>query len=273
MEVEKEKGDKSSTEATIMAAVSSLTPSQLSDFTHSVSLESLRHQRRLSALLSSPSLFSETLHHLLSLSLPQKTHLISLHILSSLHHLTRFFQTNPFFPPSIRLRDHDALLLLLLLCEIRQYRPKTLERPVDEWRVVLTRYFSDTLLSVSGVNVFPAGVLIGYVDAAAKCGIFVGGKMEREVAAAASAVVELQSVEVRGDGVECAICREEMREGRDVCELPCDHMFHWMCILPWLRKRNTCPCCRSRLPTDDVIGEIERLWEVLVNVRSQDTST
>lgn len=97
--------------------------------------------------------------------------------------------------------------------------------------------------------------------------------MEREVAAAASAVVELQSVEVRGDGVECAICREEMREGRDVCELPCDHMFHWMCILPWLRKRNTCPCCRSRLPTDDVIGEIERLWEVLVNVRSQDTST
>ncbi|KAF3946469.1 hypothetical protein CMV_027267, partial [Castanea mollissima] len=31
-------------------------------------------------------------------------------------------------------------------------------------------------------------------------------------------------------------------------------------------KRNTCPCCRFELPTDDVFGEIQRLWNVLIKV-------
>lgn len=93
-------------------------------------------------------------------------------------------------------------------------------------------------------------------------------KEGKEVAAAAAVVVALPSVEVSGGGKECVICKEEMKQGRDVCELPCTHLFHWMCILPWLRKTNTCPCCRFRLPSDDISGEIERLWEVLVKIRS-----
>lgn len=88
---------------------------------------------------------------------------------------------------------------------------------------------------------------------------FVGGG-EGEEAASASAVVALPSVEASGGG-ECVICKEEMKEGREVCEFPCRHMFHWMCILRWLKKRNTCPCCRHRLPTDDVRREIERLLD------------
>ena len=97
----------------------------------------------------------------------------------------------------------------------------------------------------------------------------VGGGEDKEVgevAAVAEAVVALPAVEVAVGGRECVICKEEMRVGRDVCELPCQHLFHWMCILPWLRKRNTCPCCRFRLPSDDVVGEIQRLWEVLVKM-------
>lgn len=97
-------------------------------------------------------------------------------------------------------------------------------------------------------------------------GHYGGGKNGREVATSVAAVVALPSVEVREGGKECVICKEEMKEGRDVCELPCDHLFHWMCILPWLMKRNTCPCCRHRLPTDDVFSEIEQLWEVLVKM-------
>lgn len=97
-----------------------------------------------------------------------------------------------------------------------------------------------------------------------------GGEKEgKEVAAAPAVVVALPSVDVKcGGGGECVICKEDMREGREVCELPCGHLFHWMCILPWLRKRNTCPCCRFRLPADDVFGEIERLWELLVKISS-----
>lgn len=104
--------------------------------------------------------------------------------------------------------------------------------------------------------------LVGALD----CG---GGKEVGEVAASAAMVVALPSVEVRVGGGECVICKEEMRIGRDVCVLPCQHLFHWMCILPWLGKRNTCPCCRFRLPSDDVFGEIQRLWEVLVKMGSK----
>lgn len=106
--------------------------------------------------------------------------------------------------------------------------------------------------------------LVGALD----CG---GGKEAAEVAASAATVVALPSVEVRHDGRECVICKEEMGIGRDVCELPCQHLFHWMCILPWLGKRNTCPCCRFRLPSDDVFGEIQRLWEVLVKMTAKDS--
>lgn len=122
----------------------------------------------------------------------------------------------------------------------------------------------------------PAEVLGAFVDKVVKFRRFVStkgcggsGEAGTEVAAAVAAVVALPSVEVDTYGGECVICKEEMREGRDVCELPCQHLFHWMCVLPWLKKRNTCPCCRFRLPTDDVYGEIQRLWEVIVKVGSQ----
>lgn len=95
-------------------------------------------------------------------------------------------------------------------------------------------------------------------------GVRGGEKEGRDVAAAVAAVVGLPSVDGSGADQCCVICKEEMGEGRDVCELPCKHLFHWLCILPWLKKRNTCPCCRFRLPTDDVFGEIERLWDALV---------
>lgn len=90
-------------------------------------------------------------------------------------------------------------------------------------------------------------------------------KEGREVAASVAVVAALPSVS-GVLGKECAICKEEMKEGRDVCELPCEHLFHWICILPWLKKRNTCPCCRYRLPDQTCTAKVERLWEVVVKV-------
>ena len=267
-----------------MAALSILTPSQLSDLTTSV-LSAANHQhRRLSSILSSPTLFALTLHYLHTLSLPQKTLLIARHLLSSLHHLTRHLQPNdgttppPSPPPlstAIRQRDLDAVLLLLLFCETHQHNPEALEAPYSNWRVNLSKLFSDKLLtfSYSTINGGCNGTtLIPFIETMMRCRRLVGamvcggGKDVGEVAASAAAVVALPSVEVRVGGGECVICKEEMRVGRDVCELPCQHLFHWMCILPWLKKRNTCPCCRFRLPSDDVLGEIQRLWEVLMKM-------
>ncbi|XP_042053135.1 E3 ubiquitin-protein ligase CIP8-like [Salvia splendens] len=50
---------------------------------------------------------------------------------------------------------------------------------------------------------------------------------------------------------ECAICKESFTLGAVVNQLPCLHLYHPSCILPWLATRNTCPLCRYELPADD----------------------
>ncbi|XP_022766165.1 E3 ubiquitin-protein ligase SGR9, amyloplastic-like [Durio zibethinus] len=261
-------------ETTMMAALSTLRPSQLADLSCSILSLSFHHRRRLCFLLSSPCLFSVTLHHLHSLSLPHKTLLIARHLLFSLHHLTLHFQPPPLLPlhPSVAMknRDLDAVLLLLFLCETHQHNPDVLERPHSEWRKVLSNLCSDTMLKITSITgIFDGAALIPYIEMVTRCRRFVGimgcgAKEGKDVAASPAAVVALPAVEVKGGGVECVICKEEMKEGRDVCQLPCQHLFHWMCILRWLKKRNTCPCCRFQLPCDDIFGEIQRLWGVLV---------
>ncbi len=49
----------------------------------------------------------------------------------------------------------------------------------------------------------------------------------------------------------CAICTEDFEEGCRVTSMPCGHLFHAACLMPWLRQHHTCPMCRFRLPTDD----------------------
>lgn len=246
----------------IMSALSTLTPPQLSHLATSLSSLFHRHHHRLSSILSSPTLFPLTLNYLHSLSLPTKSLLIARHLLS---HLTHFFPT-PTPALLTTTRDLDAVLLLLLFCEIRHQNPHSLETSPTTWQSTLSNYLCDNMLTISGIGVSNYEVLIHYIDKVAKCPRFVncGDKEGREVAASVEVVVGLPSVEVSGGGRECVICKEEMRQGEDACELPCDHLFHFMCILPWLNNRNTCPCCRYQLPTDDVLGEIQRLWEVLI---------
>ncbi|XP_011006258.1 PREDICTED: uncharacterized protein LOC105112295 isoform X2 [Populus euphratica] len=55
----------------------------------------------------------------------------------------------------------------------------------------------------------------------------------------------------RHDGVACAICKELLPIGTEVNQLPCLHLYHPYCILPWLSARNSCPLCRYEFPTDD----------------------
>lgn len=52
---------------------------------------------------------------------------------------------------------------------------------------------------------------------------------------------------------KCAICLvpNENLDGQKFVKLPCNHEFHDTCILPWLRKTNSCPMCRHEMKTDD----------------------
>lgn len=61
----------------------------------------------------------------------------------------------------------------------------------------------------------------------------------------------------------CAICKDAFTVGTAVNQLPCFHLYHSSCILPWLSARNTCPLCRYELPTDD--KEVSEIHEHELN--------
>ena len=41
----------------------------------------------------------------------------------------------------------------------------------------------------------------------------------------------------------CSICLKEF--SNEGVTLPCAHLFHKKCIMPWLQHHNSCPCCRA----------------------------
>nr|CAB3490751.1 unnamed protein product [Digitaria exilis] len=86
--------------------------------------------------------------------------------------------------------------------------------------------------------------------------------------ASASSIENLPSVVIStsGDingGVTCPVCKDDMPIGTVAKQLPCMHLYHSSCIIPWLSSRNTCPVCRYELPTDDT--EYERSKRATAN--------
>ncbi|KAK6921367.1 E3 ubiquitin-protein ligase RNF126-like, zinc-ribbon [Dillenia turbinata] len=74
--------------------------------------------------------------------------------------------------------------------------------------------------------------------------------------ASKSAVEGLPSIKVTdallaSDSSQCAVCMDTFELRADAKQMPCKHIYHTDCILPWLELHNSCPVCRYELPTDD----------------------
>ncbi|XP_076911269.1 E3 ubiquitin-protein ligase RING1-like [Bidens hawaiensis] len=74
--------------------------------------------------------------------------------------------------------------------------------------------------------------------------------------ASKSAVQSLPDVKItkelmESDYSDCAVCKDSFELDEVAKQLPCKHLYHPDCILPWLEMHNSCPVCRFELPTDN----------------------
>ncbi|KAJ8985453.1 hypothetical protein NQ317_017085 [Molorchus minor] len=51
--------------------------------------------------------------------------------------------------------------------------------------------------------------------------------------------------------LQCSVCWEDFKLEESVRQLPCLHIYHEICIRPWLELHGTCPICRQNLLTNE----------------------
>jgi len=66
-------------------------------------------------------------------------------------------------------------------------------------------------------------------------------------------MVRISKLHLKDDLSHCPICMEEFKLGDQACQLPCNHIFKFECILCWLNTSKTCPVCRLQL--DGFVGQ------------------
>nr|GEW58049.1 probable E3 ubiquitin-protein ligase RHC2A [Tanacetum cinerariifolium] len=81
------------------------------------------------------------------------------------------------------------------------------------------------------------------------------GRVDPSQPASKAAIEALETIDIKGSHVasdlHCAVCKDVFELKTEVKEMPCKHLYHSECIIPWLSLRNSCPVCRHELPLDN----------------------
>ncbi|MCO5556141.1 hypothetical protein L7F22_009685 [Adiantum nelumboides] len=46
---------------------------------------------------------------------------------------------------------------------------------------------------------------------------------------------------------DCPVCLDKFVSGQSILNLPCQHIFHSKCLVPWLQNHSHCPSCRANI--------------------------
>ncbi|KVI09841.1 probable E3 ubiquitin-protein ligase RHC2A [Cynara cardunculus var. scolymus] len=89
------------------------------------------------------------------------------------------------------------------------------------------------------------------------------GRIDNNPPASKAAIEAMPTIEIQENHVSteshCAVCKEPFELGTEAKEMPCQHLYHSDCILPWLALRNSCPVCRHELPSENTdSGDLNR---------------
>ncbi|KAM0062257.1 putative transcription factor C2H2 family [Helianthus debilis subsp. tardiflorus] len=81
------------------------------------------------------------------------------------------------------------------------------------------------------------------------------GRINRNPPASKAAIealgaIEIQEIHVLTDSC-CAVCKDQFELETEAIEMPCKHLYHADCIIPWLNLHNSCPVCRHELPSEN----------------------
>ncbi|XP_021772245.1 probable E3 ubiquitin-protein ligase RHC1A [Chenopodium quinoa] len=66
-------------------------------------------------------------------------------------------------------------------------------------------------------------------------------------------IVKITRAHIQTDS-HCPVCKDQFELGTEARQMPCNHMYHSDCIVPWLVQHNSCPVCRHELGSSTSSG-------------------